>query len=95
MQSFQRDLEKFKSLGAQVLGVSTDSVETHARFSEKYGITFPLISDEQYKIKNLYGRGRITYLIDKEGIIRFINKGVPDNGDFLRELEGLNREKQL
>jgi len=89
MQAFQRDLEKFEKLGAQVLGVSPDSIETHTKFSKQYNFRFPLISDEKKIIKKLYGTERITYLIDKKGIIRYIQKGVPRNDDFLRELETL------
>ena len=92
MQSFQRDLEKFKSLDTQVIGVSGDDIETHMRFAEKYNITFPLVSDKDKHIKNLYGRNRITYLIDKKGIIRFIQKGVPENKDFLKEIKKLSPE---
>jgi peroxiredoxin Q/BCP len=92
MQSFQRDLEKFEDLDTQVLGVSGDSMETHMKFAKKYDITFPLISDKDKEIKGIYGRNRITYLIDKKGIIRFIQKGVPDNKDFLKEIKKLSQE---
>ena len=92
MQSFQRDLEKFQALDTQVLGVSGDSLETHIRFAQEYNITFPLISDESGQIKGLYGRNRITYLIDKEGIIRFIKTGVPDNKEFLDEIRKLSQD---
>ena len=90
MQAFQMDLEKFKKLDAQVIGISSDSLETHEKFSEKYGLTFPLISDSDGVIKNLYGRDRITYLIDRKGIIRFIQKGVPENKDFLSKLKDID-----
>lgn len=83
------DLEKFMKIDAQVIGISSDSLETHKKFSEKYGITFPLVSDGDGSIKNIYGKKRITYLIDKKGIIRFIQKGVPKNEDFLKKLEKL------
>jgi peroxiredoxin Q/BCP len=89
MQSFQRDLEKFEGIDTQVLGVSADSLKTHYKFAEKYNIAFPLISDEKKRIKDLYGRNRITYLIDKKGIIRFIQKGVPENKDFLKQIKKL------
>jgi peroxiredoxin Q/BCP len=79
MQSFQRALEKFERLEAQILGVSSDSMETHMKFAKEYNITFPLISDNERQIKDLYGSIRITYLIDKKGIVRFIQKGVPEN----------------
>lgn len=86
------DLEKFKKLDAEVIGVSPDNLETHKKFSEKYGITFPLVSDHDGSIKNIYGKERITYLIDKEGIIRYIQKGVPRNEDFLKKIREINTE---
>jgi len=90
MQAFQMDLEQFKKLDAQVIGISPDSLETHEKFSEKYGLTFPLVSDGDGLIKGLYGKERITYLIDKSGIIRFIQKGVPENKDFLKKLKEID-----
>jgi len=90
MQAFQMDLEKFEKLDAQVIGISPDSLETHEKFSEKYGLTFPLVSDGDGVIKNLYGRERITYLIDRKGMIRFIQKGVPENEEFLKKLREVN-----
>jgi peroxiredoxin Q/BCP len=72
-----------------VLGVSPDSLETHRKFSEEHGITFPLISDTDNTIRGLYERGRITFLIDKTGIIRYVQKGVPEIGKFLREIKSL------
>ena len=64
-------------------------METHRDFTTKNGIEFPLISDDDKTIKKLYGRGRITYLIDKSGIVRFVQKGVPNNRDFLAKLKEL------
>lgn len=94
MQFFQRDLEKFERLSTQVLGVSGDSLDTHMKFTQQYNITFPLISDEDMQIKDLYGRNRITYLIDKQGIIRYIQKGVPDNEEFLKEIRKLSEKPE-
>lgn len=73
-----------------MLGVSPDSLETHRKFSEEHGITFPLISDADNTIRGKYERGRITFFIDKTGIIRYVQKGVPDNKNFLREIKSLN-----
>jgi peroxiredoxin Q/BCP len=73
-----------------VLGVSGDTLETHRAFAEEHGITFPLIDDSDGAIRSLYGRGRLTYLIDREGIVRFIDKGVPDNARLLKELDKLH-----
>ena len=87
--AFQRDLEEFEKLDGQIIGVSTDSMDTHRKFADENGIDFPLISDEDKTIKKRYGWGRITYLIDKSGVIRFLQKGVPKIQDFLNELKQL------
>ena len=87
--SFKRDLEKFENLNAQVVGVSGDDLQTLEKFESEFGITFPLVADEKKAVRKLYGWGRRTYLIDKEGIIRFKDKGVPKNEEFLQELEKL------
>ncbi|MGB6411448.1 MAG: peroxiredoxin [Candidatus Deferrimicrobiaceae bacterium] len=91
MQAFQRDLEEFESLNAQVLGVSTDSLKTHEKFARENSLSFPLIADEDGSIAKLYPGGRVTYIIDKEGIVRFVQKGLPDNDLLLRELRKLPR----
>ena len=79
-----RDLNpQFKRLGAVILGVSRDSLKSHARFCDKFGFTFDLLSDEDEKLcklfdvikmKNMYGkqvRGieRSTFLIGKDGVL--------------------------
>ena len=74
---------QFREKGAVVLGVSKDSVASHKRFEEKYGLPFTLLSDEDkaviqaydvWKEKNNYGKitmgvVRTTYLIDENGVI--------------------------
>ena len=74
---------QFMEKGAVVLGVSKDSVASHKKFEEKYGLPFTLLSDEGlevlqaydvWKEKSMYGRKyfgvvRSTYLIDENGII--------------------------
>ena len=89
MIAFQRDLEKFGQLDAQIIGISSDSMEQNLKFAAQYGIEFPLVSDDGKKIKKLYGRGRVTYLIDKNGVIRYVQKGVPKNQDFINQLKAL------
>jgi peroxiredoxin Q/BCP len=88
MQAFQSDIDDFEKLSAQVLGVSSDSLETHHEFAKKLNLSFPLIADDG-TIRELYGGGRITYLIDQSGVIQFIKKGMPDNKEFLREIGSL------
>ena len=78
MQAFQRDIKRFEELNAQVLGVSSDSLETHHEFVKKLNLSFPLIADDG-QIRQLYGGGRVTYIIDQAGMVRFIHKGMPEN----------------
>jgi len=89
MKAFQDDLHRFEKLNAQVLGVSPDSLATHNEFAAKYGLKFPLIADERGEIQKSYTPGRVTFIIDETGIIRFIQKGVPDNEILLSELSKL------
>src|SRR3972149_5516166 len=91
MQAFQQDLKKFESLNAQVLGISPDDVETHQRFSKELGLQFPLIADTDRKIQTLYRQGRVTFVIDRQGGIRFIQEGMPKNNllsDEVRKMGG-------
>ena len=52
---FRDSLPDFSKVKAQVIGVSKDSVEKHDKFKKKYGLTFPLVSDEDGKICEKYG----------------------------------------
>ena len=81
---FNALLPKFKRAGAQVLGVSRDSLKSHQNFCSKQGFKFDLVSDGDEAVcnafgviqpKKLYGRDyvgivRSTFLIDPDGVIR-------------------------
>ena len=77
---FRDNYEDFTDLGAVVIGVSGDSVESHKKFLEEYLLPFHLLSDEGGKIRKGYGStkgfgllpGRYTFIIDMEGIVRHI-----------------------
>jgi len=88
MKAFQNDIARFEELNVQVLGVSSDSLESHKDFSDQLGLTFPLIADDG-SISKLYGSGRVTTLIDQEGIVRYVHKGMPDNDKLLQEVSNL------
>ena len=60
---------QFVEKGAVVLGVSKDSVASHKRFEEKYGLGFTLLSDPELAAIRAMGVVRTTYLIDEEGMI--------------------------
>jgi peroxiredoxin Q/BCP len=88
MQAFQNDIDRFEKLNAQVLGVSADSLQTHKEFSRKLGLSFPLLVDDG-TIRKVYGSGRITYLIDQSGIVRYVHQGMPGNNRLLEEIGNL------
>ena len=78
--SFRDSYEELTNLGAEVLGVSGQSVESHKSFATHYGLPFILLSDKDNKVRELYGvpstmgiiPGRVTYIIDKQGVVRHI-----------------------
>lgn len=88
MEAFQNDIERFEELNIQVLGVSSDSLETHQAFSDQLGLSFPLVVDDG-SIRKLYGSSRVTTLIDQNGLVRYIHKGMPDNKKLLQEVRNL------
>ncbi|WP_299820393.1 peroxiredoxin [uncultured Pontibacter sp.] len=77
---FRNQYEVFKEYGAEVVGISSDSVESHKRFERVHHLPFVLLSDEGGRIRSMYGvprrlgilPGRVTYIIDKKGIVRYI-----------------------
>ena len=91
---FSQQLKKFKKLNTVVLGVSRDSIASHAKFIEKFNLKHNLLSDadeamcQSYgviKNKNMYGRQvrgieRTTFLIDGKGVIQKIWRGVKVQG---------------
>ncbi len=74
--AFRDAWEKLASTGAQVLGVSTDDVASHAKFATEHHLQFPLLADPDGKILRSYGVGttfgmasRVTFVIDRAGKI--------------------------
>ena len=77
--TFRDNFEDFKDLGAVVIGISSDSVESHEKFVLKYNLPFILLSDKDHKVRESYGAtrfgglpARTTYVIDKKSVIRMI-----------------------
>jgi len=89
-QDFRDNYEEIKKLGAEVIGVSGDKVETIKKFKQKENLPFILLSDEGFKVsteygvykeKSMYGKKymgieRSTFIIDKDGIVRKIMRKV-------------------
>ena len=78
--AFRERYEDFRKLDAEVIGISSDSVESHKEFAEKHDLPFTLLSDEGgkgrklYEVPNTLGffPGRVTYVIDEEGVVRHV-----------------------
>lgn len=78
--AFRDSYEAFKQAGAEVIGVSSQSVESHDKFASLYKLPFILLSDEDQRVRKLYGvpatfgvlPGRVTYVIDKKGVVRYV-----------------------
>lgn len=76
--AFRDSYEAFTDAGADVIGVSSDSVDKHAGFAGKHKLPFTLLSDAGGQVRKLYGvphalavlPGRVTYVIDRDGVVR-------------------------
>jgi peroxiredoxin Q/BCP len=78
--AFRESYERFVDAGAEVIGISSDSAESHRDFARQHRLAFLLISDTDNSLRKLFRvaktwglfPGRATYVIDKDGIIRLI-----------------------
>ena len=78
--AFRDSYEVFKDAGAEVIGISEDPQQSHEKFAAKYQLPFTLLSDTGNKVRQLYGvpatlwimPGRVTYAIDKQGVVKHI-----------------------
>ena len=78
--AFRDSHEVFTEAGAEVIGVSSDSVAKHAAFAGHHNLPFTLLSDEGGKVRKSYGvpatlgllPGRVTYVIDRTGTVRHV-----------------------
>src|SRR5439155_16583217 len=77
--AFRDSYEVFKDAGAEIIGVSSDSVESLRQFTKEHQLPFILLSDVDGVIRKRFGvptafglPGRVTYIIDRQGIVRRI-----------------------
>ena len=79
--SFRDQYEDFQDLGADVVGISSDSEASHQKFTQKHRLPFPLLADAGGTVRKLYEvprallgllPGRVTFVIDKDGVIQYI-----------------------
>ncbi|MDX3729383.1 peroxiredoxin [Streptomyces caniscabiei] len=100
--AFRDSHEVFTDAGAEVIGVSSDSVHKHAAFAARHNLPFTLLSDEEGQVRKNYGvpsvlgiiPGRVTYVIDRQGTVRHVfnsltnmDKHVDDALDVVRNIQ--------
>ena len=98
--SFRDQYEDFKSLGAEVIGISSDSLKSHQKFASRYKLPFILLSDSDKKLRKLFAvpndllgliPGRVTYVVDKDGIVQLIFNSMSGKIHIQKALEILKR----
>ena len=98
--SFRDQYEDFKDWGAEVIGISSDSIASHEKFVQQYKLPFILLSDNDKKIRKLFGvkpgllgliPGRVTYVADKNGIIQLIFDGMNATNHIPKALETIKK----
>lgn len=83
LNSYNNDLDQFEEVGAQILAISAQDVNSHDNFSSKYGFKFPLLADPDKVVAGLYGTlgplgfpRRSVFVIDGGGIIRYAHRAI-------------------
>jgi peroxiredoxin Q/BCP len=79
-KTFSDNYDQVLAMGAEVIGISSDSEKSHENFAEACGAKFPLLADEGGKVRDAYGAkapmgafpGRVTFVVDKQGIVRHV-----------------------
>ena len=97
--SFRDNYQDFKDLGAEVIGISSDSVASHIKFKSKYNLPFILLSDADRKIRKRFGvandllfiPGRETFVADKNGIILLIFNSMSAESHTTKAFEALKK----
>ena len=101
--AFRDRQDEIKALGAQVFGISPDTVESHVKFRNKFSLNFPLLADPDHAMadkygawreKNMYGKKsmgiqRSTYLIDADGKVAKLWKRVKVDGHDQQVIDAL------
>jgi thioredoxin-dependent peroxiredoxin len=83
LNSYNDDLSQFESIGAQVLAISAQDVDSHEAFAAKHGFAFPLLADADKAVAGAYGTlgplgfpRRSVFVIDKDGVIRYSHRAI-------------------
>jgi peroxiredoxin Q/BCP len=83
LNSYNNELSAFDNVGAQVLAISAQDLDSHEGFASKHGFKFPLLADTDKAVANLYGTvgplgfpRRSVFVIDAQGIVRYAHKAI-------------------
>lgn len=100
--AFRDSHEVFAEAGAEVIGVSSDSVSRHAAFAGRHELPFTLLSDQGGRVRRLYGvpaalgllPGRVTFVIDRQGVVRHVFNSMTNIGQHVSDALGVVRKLQ-
>lgn len=99
--SFRDSYESFTDAGAEVIGVSSDSVETHEKFAGRHELPFVLLADTDKAVRKQYGAtslgivpGRVTFVIDREGVVRHAFSSMMNIGGHIEDALKVVKELQ-
>jgi peroxiredoxin Q/BCP len=106
--SFRDNIAVLQRYGVAVLGASPDTVESHRKFSKKFGLPFPLLTDADHSVaeaygvwveKSMYGKKyfgveRTTFLIDKDGVVQRVWRKVDPNKHVAEVIAALEETQQ-
>jgi peroxiredoxin Q/BCP len=101
--AFRDQKAELSKLGAKILGVSTDDLESHQKFRHKFDLNFPLLADTDHRVAEAYGAWRekvrfgksslgiqrSTFLIDAEGVVRKVWNNVQVDGHDRQVIDAL------
>jgi len=83
LTSYTENIGQFNGVGAQVLAISPQSVESHEAFAAKHGFTFPLLADTDKKVAGQYGTlgplgypRRSVFVVDGDGVVRYVHRAI-------------------
>jgi thioredoxin-dependent peroxiredoxin len=100
--AFRDSFEVFTDAGAEVIGVSSDSVDKHAAFADHHKLPFTLLADDKGQVRKLYGvpsilgmvPGRVTYVIDRTGVVRQVFNSMTNIGRHVNDALAMVKQLQ-
>lgn len=92
------DFDMFTGLNTEIIASNPDSVESHERFAEKQGYSFPILVDAERTMARDYhalkedgvGIQRTVYIIDGDGVIRYAKQGLPPDSELADAIRSLS-----